>query len=89
MIEGKNDIINGGGIIKAGNALQMISLDGNILNETSIYSHITYQTAETEYSFLKSRTVRDKLEVNTVTEGLVNTGRLEAGGQAYLEVCIA
>ena len=85
LIEGKNDIINGGGIIKAGNALQMISLDGNILNETSIYSHITYQTAETEYSFLKSRTVRDKLEVNTVTEGLVNTGRLEAGGQAYLE----
>ena len=86
-IEGLNGVRNIGGLIRGEKAVQITSANGQVLNESTIYSNATYTnpTAEKSNSFLKIAVKTNNQGLNKITEGLKNIGRIESNGQVYID----
>ena len=86
-IEGANGVRNIGGLIRGEKAVQITSANGQVLNESTIYSNATYTnpTAEKSNSFLKIAVKTNNQGLNKITEGLKNIGRIESNGQVYID----
>ena len=83
LVEGNKGIRNIGGEIKGGEATQVTSKEGKVINESSI---ITKElTREVELGRFFKHIGKTVTEVYGITESIRNVGKIESNGTVYVE----